>query len=691
MLHLPLALVRSATALALAVAVLTTSASSAPRDGDPKNAATWYARSIAAWQKFRQTSPQQADLLANFAGDPTQPITSEVRAALAAAQGAIGDFRKGSQQEYCDFSLDYSQGFELLLPHLSEMRGLARAMRADAAVRLADGDASGAAAELASMYKSSGHMGDDRVLISSLIGQAIFQLSDAGVQSGLDSAAFNAADAASLLGGAKQLGTNDPFAYLEAMGMEQEIVIATFEKYRGPDGLKKLGELMGDPQATERLAGLDDAAFDAELVKYDDMMTRINSAFALTDKDAATAAMKAISDDIESGKLGVLASVVAPAFGKILERKFAGEQMIADRIATLEKLVSGEQRPEEVANAAIWYLRAIEMWDALPKEQRQAILGFDAGDLAQAPPAEVAAALVEAQPIFDVVREASIKRRCDFAPLVRRRGPPPVAPHYAPGMAELLLALRNDARRLLAAGDRAAVIDRLAIALRAAGHLGNDVNLAVCRTGHVHFNRVIDVLEAAQSAGTLDVHAMAATPLADAAGRVSRKDPFGYLHALQDSRDWIVSYFNYNVTRNTQEDLNRWAEQTGVIKLFNADQTMFALVLLDERMRRMIASPPPQAEGAPAWEPDDITLPETIERLRGVFDAAAVDAVRAQFDEIGPRIAQDDWSFFVGRVAAPVAGLTEGLSRVRGDLRRATRLLMLPEDAPADASKPAGN
>jgi hypothetical protein len=655
---------------------------------DPKNAAMWYGKSIAAWQAFKQSNPQQAELIANYAGDPSQPITPEIRAALTSVQGAIGEFKKGSQQEHCDFSLDYSQGFELMLSHLGEMRGIARAIRADAAVRLADGDASGAAAELASMYKTSGHFGDDRVLISSLVGQAVFSLADGGVQMGLDSAAFNAADAAALLGGAEQLGVNDPFQYVEAVGMEQEIALATFEKYRGAEGAKLLGEMLGEPGLADKLSGLDDAGFDAELARYDDMMTRVNAAFGMTDKDAAMAEMKKIASEIESGGMGVLATVMAPAFGKLLERKFAGEEMIADRIATLGKLASGELRPEEVANAALWYLRAIEMWEALPQDTRTKILSVDMRQDAAAPPPEVLAALVEVQPIVDVVREASIKRRCDFAVFVKRRGMPVVAPHYAPGMHELLEVLQTDATRLQTSSDASGAVDRYAIVLRASAHLGGDANLAVCRTAHVHFNATLDELEAASKSGALDLQSPAASALADAAGRVSRKDPFGYLAALQKTRDDIVSRIRSNTLQPTEDEVARRGQQLMLLRHFNADQTMFVLVMLDERMRRMIADPPLQPEGQ-TWEPDDITLPESIERLRGVIDPDAEAGVRATFEEIGPRIAGDDWEIFLGREAPPIARLNQGLTRARGDLRRATSLLMLPDEPPVEEAKPA--
>ena len=135
----------------------------------------------------------------------------------------------------------------------------------------------------------------------------------------------------------------------------------------------------------------------------------------------------------------------------------------------------------------------------------------------------------------------------------------------------------------------------------------------------------------------------------------------------------------------TQEDFDRWGEQMQVIRGYNADQTMFMLVFLNERMRRMIANPPLLADGA-VFEADDITLPETIVRMQGVFDAHAEESVRADFDAIGPRIAADDWQIFLGRPATPIASLNQGITRARGDLRRATSLLLLPDEAPTEES-----
>jgi hypothetical protein len=416
------------------------------------------------------------------------------------------------------------------------------------------------------------------------------------------------------------------------------------------------------------------------------MMNRVNAAFALEDKDAAMAEMKAIGEACEKGDFGLLSMVMSPAFSKILETKFKGEAMVADRIKSLEALASGAQKPEEAANAALWYLQAIEIWQALPAQTRQAILAF-APTIDNPPPAPVAAALDESQAAFEVFREASSKRRCDFSVFVPRRGYPPIAPHYAPGMHELQRALRADAARLLASGQREQAVEVLGAIIRASAHLGNDANLACCRLAHVNFSDTLDLIEAAVKAHKIDVRS--APQLADAAGRISRKDPFGYLDCISKTRETFTRGYFGGAPSGEQAN-QEYARQVEIMRQFNGDQTFFVLIILDEFTRRANdKGPPPDATD---WQPGAITLPETIERLGGVIDPGAEQAIRAQYDEVIARLNHNDWEFFVGREVTAAARLVESLARARADLRRATRLLMLPDDpqpaAPADTAKP---
>lgn len=664
-------------AIALVIVVMTMLSSRASAQSDHKNAAMWYARAIANWNHFRLEHPDKVNLLFDFAHDPAARVTPEIRAVLSNLQGVISDYRRGSQQEYCDFALDHSQGFEMLLPHLNEMRGIVRAMRADAAIRIADGDTNGAAALLSSMYKSSGHFGDDRTLISSLVGQAVFSLADAGVQQALDNAQFNAGDAASLLTGALALDQNDPFQYAEGMAMEQEIVLATFEKYRGAEGIQLLHSLIGldgDDDDFRALGSMDDDSFAQQMSLYDQMLSEAHAIFSSTDKDAALTAAAKMEESVTNGEYGVLAKVMAPAYAKLIERKFAGAEMLQARIETLKELAGGTKQPEDVANAAVWYLRAIELWESKPIEFRASVLQHAENDTAAA---QQHAALIEMQSVLDIVRDASTKRRCDFSTLVRYDGLLPIAPHYAPGMSDLLTVLHRDASRLYEMRQLSEATERLAISLRMCGHMAGDTHLAVCRMAHVGFNTTLDAIESASQAGVIDVPSANAAVLAEAAGRISRTDPFGYAAALERTRENLARRIFPGRTAFTEDELAVMRQQLEIVRGYNADQAMFTLVMLDERERRIVANP--QVFGSASGTGHPLTSHAMIERLHGVLDADAVESARMQFDEIGPRMEAGDFTYFVGREVMPIASLASGQLRARSDLRRATRLLMLQD------------
>ena len=176
---MPRPFVRSVVALLL---VVSGAVAARPPLGDPHNAATWYLEAIDALQVLTDEDRiYVADVLERHL-----PPTPRLREILARAAPALRAAERGAQEARADFNLQYEQGFELLLPHLSQLRMMARLMAVDANVRLHDGNTSGAAARLTSMYQMGRHVTSDRILISSLVGQSIFSVSDANVQFGLD-------------------------------------------------------------------------------------------------------------------------------------------------------------------------------------------------------------------------------------------------------------------------------------------------------------------------------------------------------------------------------------------------------------------------------------------------------------------------------------------------------------------------
>ncbi|MHC4979464.1 MAG: hypothetical protein ACYTGT_10645, partial [Planctomycetota bacterium] len=177
----------------------------AGQTGESRNAATWYQRSFDRLGSIEITEAEWT-AIREFQRDPHGAPSVTVRAVLARVEPVLSAARSGARQEHNDFGLDYTRGFELTLPHLGKLRNIGRLMAADAAVRLHDGDASGAAGEIASVYRIADHLPADEILISSLVGQAVFQSADRVAQMGLDRGDFGPTESSTLRDALQTLG-----------------------------------------------------------------------------------------------------------------------------------------------------------------------------------------------------------------------------------------------------------------------------------------------------------------------------------------------------------------------------------------------------------------------------------------------------------------------------------------------------
>lgn len=133
---------------------------SAPIPPSPSNAADVY-RSLG-------TSLGKAfDLAGDSGGDDVlRAKDADVRALVAATRAPV-----------CNFGIDYSKGLETELPHLSQMRSLARVLAGDASRQLAAGDASAAADRVAALFGMSLHLANSsRTVIEVLVASAVAEL-----------------------------------------------------------------------------------------------------------------------------------------------------------------------------------------------------------------------------------------------------------------------------------------------------------------------------------------------------------------------------------------------------------------------------------------------------------------------------------------------------------------------------------
>jgi hypothetical protein len=658
----------------IAVVASMTAVIAAPvaRAGEPRNAAVWYRRAI---DQLDRISSADWERLESWDGARAAP-TAEVRSIMAKAGPMLDLFRRGSLEGTSDFGLDWSQGFELAMPHLDQLRSIAKLARVDAQIRLSDGDAAGAADRIASLYRSAAHAGDDGILISSLVGNAIFSLADDLAGSGFDRAQFGPAEAEIMLAPLRGYDAHDPMKMLDALAGERWSVVEWLGNRFGAQADRQqfvadMSWLTNDEGDAARLAAMTDEEFAADLARYDAMMDRVIEAFAMDPREAGRAALDALAKELETDQHGLLAKVLTPSLGRIFDRLWAVRDQVAQRRALLEDIARGAIDPAEEANAAIFYASAVEqMHGVVPPADRDRMRAFERSNEPRPDP-ETARALDDAAPVFDMLSEGSLKKRCDFR-ILRERGAVPLCPPEIAGLHEALALLRADARRRAAAGDVAAAAGALAVEMRVVAHIGGDEPLLSAAVAHHALQRIVPVLERLASAtGFTDEHR---ATLAAAARAIGRRDPFGYVEGTMKARASMTAWLHGRL-RAVDPAIPRAAVEP-IVKTWDGDRILHLLLVLDTMERTAQAEGATEnapAPGAPDAAHEDAGDPLML--LDGIVEATAVAAVRDDVARVAPLLAHGDADALSGHPVVAFAGYETRRRTARGDLRGVLALL----------------
>ena len=109
---------------------------------------------------------------------PLEPPQGAARSYFEKAESITPLIRDLRGTPHFDAGLDLSQGFMLLLPHLSSMREVCRISSNLARRATATGDQSGAVQWIGTLNEISSHAGQDGTAIGSLVGAAMYLKSD---------------------------------------------------------------------------------------------------------------------------------------------------------------------------------------------------------------------------------------------------------------------------------------------------------------------------------------------------------------------------------------------------------------------------------------------------------------------------------------------------------------------------------
>jgi len=135
---------------------------------DPDNAALLYYQGFLA---LPDLDDDARDLIGEVARGNVAP-NDKVREHIGQCQGAIEFVEAGAAVPTCHWGFRFSQGFDALMPQLSQARLLTFILVADARIRAADGDYRGALERCLLTETFSRHIGDD-TLISYLVSIAV--------------------------------------------------------------------------------------------------------------------------------------------------------------------------------------------------------------------------------------------------------------------------------------------------------------------------------------------------------------------------------------------------------------------------------------------------------------------------------------------------------------------------------------
>lgn len=507
-----------------------------------RNAAFWYERAL---RRLGRVPPESMRILLAYEWWKEPPVTTDVQEALEEVRPILNLVSRGARQRTSDFGLDVASGPAMRLPHLTGMRTLVTLMTVDAAVALQQDRPRDAAEAIAATFRMADHLSHDDVMLSSMIGEDLFDLGEEVLRFGLDRASFRADEAAVMHLAIQQLDSEDPFRYNTALRNHKNLFTEwALERYAEEEnGLDlaraELQEMAFGSLSTIELAVLSRAELEARLVEADVVLERMVEAMELRDSEQARHELQQLDRAVGRGEHGLLAQVLLYPTETILDRRIRAVERVAAHRATLLTLAERRASPLSYANAAVWYRRAASHVMALAPEERRAIREI-VRETSQTMPADIRDRLESSPEIVEIALEGSLLERCAFATL--EDSPPALLTWDQYGAKHVAWLVFADARRLIEDRDTTGAMDRLGIVLRMSRHIADDQRLVSAIMAHELFDQVWQLAKQGIERGLLNE--ASCRRLLREVYAFSPRDPFGYERAMEAERErlepWLL-------------------------------------------------------------------------------------------------------------------------------------------------------
>ncbi len=318
----------------------------------PGNAVVLYYKACLLYE------PQESmrDMIDDYARGETE-LTEEIADFVKKNENIIDIIVDAADIQNCNWGLDYSEGLELLIPGLSDLKHISRLVTADARIITSEGDYELALERCLTSYEMAGHV-SDLTLISWLVGYTINMTTDKCIQNILSTMPE---DLETLQRLKSKLSLIQPFPFVKIcissefemirlymMQIEyKDMIISGEEQFDLSDEKKSMLEL---------LRNADEEFFAKNRAYNETIENSVIDAFGLPYPQAYNTIGKLINEkiinDVESGNPdAVLTAILTPALAKCYSlgiRKESGYNALRAAVAIYILKATTGQLPDAI-------------------------------------------------------------------------------------------------------------------------------------------------------------------------------------------------------------------------------------------------------------------------------------------------------------------------------------------------------
>lgn len=258
---------------------------------------------------------------------------------LERSDETIESLLAASQMGNADWQVAYDEGPFAKLPHLGKMRTATKILAADALRCAQDAEPEQAAERVVALYRMSGQITKDRLLISSLVGMAIENLANDLTTQLIEDEQLGSEGAQRVLNAIQERGLEDRFSMRDAIvgewRMISEFLVSQLPKEQpGVWLIEGLG-LANDSEASKRIMAMKRSEILRELGGFSQYHGDVLAAWDADDRDA----LQEAESRVESGAYGP----VTELFGASMTRAFRSHQQFIAETQSLINLLKEAQ------------------------------------------------------------------------------------------------------------------------------------------------------------------------------------------------------------------------------------------------------------------------------------------------------------------------------------------------------------